>query len=169
MQRASFADMECPIALALEEVGEGWTLLVLREAFKGARTFADFQQRLGVAPNTLAQRLRRLCDHGLLQRRRYQSNPPRANYDLTEKARDLLPVLLALGAWGTRWLLPAGPLLVPVDAETGRAMDLAVVDRRTSRPVRAGSVALKAGPAASRRLKTALRSPLVLGTKEKKR
>jgi DNA-binding HxlR family transcriptional regulator len=165
MQRASFAHMECPIAQALEQVGEGWTLLILREAFKGARCFADFEERLGMAPNTLAARLRKLCKHGLFRRRRYQSHPPRAEYQLTEKARELLPILLALGEWGNRWLYPTGPLLVPVDAATGEPIELDVVDRRTSRPVRAGGVALSAGPSASAGLKAALRSPLMLGAK----
>jgi DNA-binding HxlR family transcriptional regulator len=157
--------MECPIAQALEEIGEGWTLLILRESFKGAKTFADFQDRLGIAPNTLTARLRQLCKNGLLRRERYQSNPPRARYELTEKSRELIPVLLALGEWGNRWLFPAGPLLVPVDPATGRAMQLAVIDRRTSRPIRAGAVALSAGPSASKGLKAALQSPLVLGKK----
>src|SRR5438045_578321 len=100
MHPASFAQMECPIARSLDEIGEWWSLLILREAFKGVRCFADFETGLGIAPSTLTRRLKRLCKHGLLRRRRYQSHPPRDEYELTDKGWDLLPAVLALGAWG---------------------------------------------------------------------
>jgi DNA-binding HxlR family transcriptional regulator len=141
MERATFSNMDCPIARAAEEVGE---------ALKGALTFSDFESRLPIAPNTLTRRLDVLCSRGLLERATYQTNPPRDQYVLTEKALDLLPVLIALGEWGNRWLAPEGELLTVIDAQSGRAMDVAVVDRRTSRPLRAGSVAIKAGPGARR-------------------
>jgi DNA-binding HxlR family transcriptional regulator len=163
MERATFSNMDCPIARAAEEVGEGWTLLVLREAFKGALTFSDFESRLPIAPNTLTRRLDVLCSRGLLERATYQTNPPRDQYVLTEKALDLLPVLIALGEWGNRWLAPEGELLTVIDAQSGRAMDVAVVDRRTSRPLRAGSVAIKAGPGARRPVREALKTAMVLG------
>jgi DNA-binding HxlR family transcriptional regulator len=163
MQRLSFATMECPIARALEEVGEGWSLLVLREAFKGARCFADFERRLGISPSTLVRRLTSLCDRGILARRTYQAHPPRDEYELTEKGMELLPVLLALGAWGNRWLAPKGELIVTFDAKTGASVDPVLVDRRTSKPIRAGGVGLRAGAGASKRLRAALKTPLVLG------
>ena len=163
MQRASFAKMECPIARAIDVVGEGWILLVLREAFKGARTFADFQSRLGIAPNTLARRLSLLCEQGLLERERYQEHPPRDEYELTAKGLDLLPVLLALATWGNRWLAPNGAPIVPIDRVTGLRIDPVLVDERTAKPIRPGAVALGAGPGASKSLRAALREPLVLG------
>jgi DNA-binding HxlR family transcriptional regulator len=165
MERASFSNMDCPIARATEEVGEGWTLLVLREAFKGALTFSDFEARLPIAPTTLTRRLDALCARGLLEREAYQTNPPREQYKPTPKALDLLPVLIALGEWGNRWLAPEGALLTVIDAETGRAMDVAVVDRKTSRPLRAGNVAVKPGPGARPPMRDALKTPLVLGAR----
>lgn len=163
MERARFSKMGCPIARAAEEVGEGWVLLILREVFKGARTFKDLESRLPIPPNTLTQRLRVLCGRGLLERRPYQENPPRAEYIPTPKALDLLPVLIALGEWGNRWLAPEGRLLFVVDSTTGNEMDVAVVDRKTSRPLKAGTIALKAGPGAGRSTRAALQTPLVLG------
>jgi hypothetical protein len=74
-----------------------------------------------------------------------------------------LPVLIALGEWGNRWLAPEGRLIEPVDARTGRAMDVAVIDRRSRQPVKAGGVALKAGPGANRSTRAALEAPLLLG------
>jgi len=162
MQRLSFANMECPIARAIDEVGEGWCLLVLREAFKGARCFADFEERLGITPSTLTRRLASLCEHGILQRRSYQSHPPRDEYELTPKGIELLPVLLTLGEWGNRWLAPKGALIVPVDLESGARIDPVLVDRNTLKPVRAGAVGLGAGPGASEGLRASLQAPLVL-------
>jgi len=95
--------MECSVARTLEVIGEWWTMLVIRESFNGVRRFDDFQGRLGIARNVLAARLQRLVDHEVLERRQYQDRPPRWEYRLTEKGRDLYPVLLAMLAWGDRW------------------------------------------------------------------
>jgi len=164
MERASFAAMECPIARAVDEVGDGWTLLLLREAYKGAATFSDLQQSLPIAPTTLTRKLEALTLRGFFQKTTYQTNPPRERYELTPKALDLLPVLLALGAWGNRWLAPEGELLTIVDTASGRAMDVAVVDRQTSQPIQAGRVALKAGPGATKGLRERFKALLVLGS-----
>jgi len=95
--------MECSVARTLEVVGEWWTMLVIRESFNGVRRFDDFQGHLGIARNVLAARLQRLVDHEVLERRQYQERPPRWEYRLTEKGRDLYPVLLSMLAWGDRW------------------------------------------------------------------
>lgn len=104
MQRTSFADMNCSVAQALEVVGEWWTLLILRDAVLGVRRFEEFQGRLGIARNVLADRLQKLVDHGVLERRPYQDRPRRDEYVLTAKGRDLLPVIHALREWGDRWV-----------------------------------------------------------------
>jgi DNA-binding HxlR family transcriptional regulator len=103
MKRTSFADMDCSIARTLEVIGEWWTMLILREAFNGVRRFDGFQARLGIARNVLATRLQRLVDSGILERRRYQERPERFEYRLTDKGRDLYPVLMSLMHWGDRW------------------------------------------------------------------
>jgi DNA-binding HxlR family transcriptional regulator len=163
MERASFAGMDCPIARAVDEVGEGWTLLVLREAFKGAATFSDFQARLPIAPTTLSRRLEVLSERGFFERSSYQEMPRRERYALTEKALELLPILLALGSWGNRWLAPEGELLNVVDLKSGARLDIAIVDRKTSRPLRPGQIGLTAGPGARHAMRQALKKPLVLG------
>ncbi len=163
MDRASFAKMECPIARAVDEVGDAWTLLILREAYKGAATFSEFEAGLPITPTTLTRRLDVLEARGFFERSTYQTNPPRSRYELTDKALDLLPILLALGAWGNRWLAPEGDLLTLVDPASGDPMDVAVVDRKTTRPLRPGEVALVAGPGAKKRMRERLTTPLVLG------
>ena len=98
-------DSACPVARALNVIGEKWTLLLLRDLFlHGPRRFHDFQQSLGgIAPNTLSARLKTLEESGVVTRRLYSQHPPRPEYLLTEKGRKLGPVLTALRAWGNRY------------------------------------------------------------------
>lgn len=163
MDRKSFAAMECPIARATDEISDAWSLLILRSAFLGVRSFQSFEQRLEVPPSTLTRKLRQLCERGLLQKLRYREHPPRDEYLLSEKGRDLLPVLLALAAWGNRWLAPDGAPLVLVDGKTGEPVDPIPCDALTRRPLVIGEVAIAAGPGASRGLRAALPAPVLLG------
>ncbi len=104
MKRTSFASWPCSIARTVDLIGDGWTPMVLREAFYGTTRFDDFERVLGIGRNVLSQRLGRLVDEGLLEREAYQQNPPRYDYVLTAKGRELFPVLAAMMAWGDRWL-----------------------------------------------------------------
>jgi DNA-binding HxlR family transcriptional regulator len=92
----------CPIARALDIVGERWTILIVRDlVLHGPRRFQDFEQSLaGISPNTLSARLKTLEENGVVQREFYEDHPPRARYVLTEKGRELRPVLRALLTWG---------------------------------------------------------------------
>jgi DNA-binding HxlR family transcriptional regulator len=120
MRRTSFAALDCSIAQTLEVVGEWWTLLILRDAFLGVRRFEEFQRDLGIARNILTDRLNRLVEHGILERRPYQTQPPRSEYRLTEKGLDLYPVLLSLMRWGDRWAAgTAGPPLTLTHRDCG--------------------------------------------------
>jgi DNA-binding HxlR family transcriptional regulator len=105
--------MNCSIARTLEVIGEWWTLLILRDAFLGLRRFDDFQRSLGIARNILTDRLNTLVGHGILERICYQERPARYEYGLTEKGRDLYPVIIGLLRWGDHWTAgPEGPPLV---------------------------------------------------------
>lgn len=95
--------MNCSIARSLEVVGEWWTLLILRDAFRGVLRFEGLQRDLGIARTVLAERLQRLVDEEVLERRQYCEHPPRYEYHLSEKGRDLYPVIVALMRWGDRW------------------------------------------------------------------
>lgn len=135
VQRKSFAGMACPIARGLEHVGEWWSMLILRDAFRGLTRFEQFQASLGIAPGILARRLAALTEAGLLARRRYVDHPPREEYVLTPRGRDFRPVLLALLAWGNRHFPPEGGTVRIVETATGREVDPVLVDPVTSRPV----------------------------------
>jgi DNA-binding HxlR family transcriptional regulator len=102
----TYDDQNCSIARALEVLGDRWTLLVIRDAFLGVRRFDDFQRDLGVARNVLSDRLQRLTDEGLLERRRYRERPERFEYRLTEKGIALWPAIMTLMKWGDRYYAP---------------------------------------------------------------
>jgi DNA-binding HxlR family transcriptional regulator len=100
----------CSAARALELVGERWSLLIVRNAlFAGATRYNDFRKHLDIATNILKTRLDGLVDAGIMERRRYAESPDLFEYLLTEKGRELVPVILALTAWGDRWMAPNGP------------------------------------------------------------
>ena len=105
MRRASFSDMQCSVAQSLEQIGEWWTLLIIRDALLGVRRFEDFRTRLGIASNILTNRLDGLVDDGIMARRRYSEHPPRDEYVLTDKGRDLWAVMTAIRQWGDKWAL----------------------------------------------------------------
>ena len=149
MRRTSFDQMQCPIARGLEHVGEWWSILILRDAFRGATRFEQFQASLGIAPNILTRRLSALVETGLLEKRRYSERPPRDEYVLTERGHDFRPVLWSLLAWGNRHFAPEGPSLLIVDAETGLPADPVLMDANTLRPLKAPAFRTAPGPAAS--------------------
>ena len=128
--------MPCPIARSLERVGEWWSILILRDAFKGLSRFDQFQKSLGIAPNMLTRRLNTLVESGLLERRLYSEKPPRHEYVLTPRGRDFRPVLWALMAWGNKHFPPEGQTVAVVDAETGERADPVLIDSRSGRVLR---------------------------------
>jgi DNA-binding HxlR family transcriptional regulator len=102
---ASGYGQDCPVARALDVIGEKWALLILRDLFrKGPLKFQELQTSLdGVAPNTLSARLKALESAEVVATRLYEQHPPRFEYFLTEKGRALGPILKALHGWGERY------------------------------------------------------------------
>ena len=110
MLNRTYENQDCSIARSLEILGERWTFLIVRDVFNGRRRFDQLQDGLGVARNVLANRLARLVDEGILEKRAYQERPARFEYRLTEKGIDLWPVLIAMLEWGDRYVAgPDGP------------------------------------------------------------
>lgn len=110
MRYSELAGDDCAIAQALAVVGDWWTLLVVRDVAGGTHRFDGLADGLGVSRKVLAQRLAALVDHGVLETRRYSEHPPRHEYHLTDAGRGLLPVLIALQSWGTRYVSGDGTL-----------------------------------------------------------
>ena len=90
-------------AAPTEIFNRSWDLALLIECFEGVSRFDDFHRRLGLSRQTLAHRLRSLVEDELLVRTRYQTRPDRFEYGLTQKGRELLPVVMAIRSWGERW------------------------------------------------------------------
>jgi DNA-binding HxlR family transcriptional regulator len=149
MRRSPFENQPCSAAQALGEIGEWWTLLILREAFFGTQRFTDFQERLGIARNILTARLSKLVATGILTR---QIAPGRGNprlYRLTAKGRDTLPVFIALSQWGDRWINSGGrePIRI-LEAATGQEIDKLRIRSREGRPLEARDMRVVPGPGA---------------------
>ena len=130
----------CGVAKSLEILGERWTLLIIRDAFFGLRRFEEFQSSLGVARNVLTDRLNRLVDEGVFDRRRYSERPERFEYVLTPKGRELIVALTALREWGDRHVLAHASLKVR-RLDDGKAVTAALVAKGTA-TVKANEVEL---------------------------
>jgi DNA-binding HxlR family transcriptional regulator len=148
MLKRTYDGQVCSIARTLETVGERWTLLILRDAFLGVRRFDDFQRSLGVARNVLSDRLERLVDAGVLERRPYQERPPRYEYRLTDKGRDLFPVIFGLMRWGDKHAAPDGPPRIMLHRDCGGSIDDHRVCTKCGQALEARDVEARPGPAA---------------------
>lgn len=109
VSRTSLSHLECSVANTVDIVRDSWTVLILRDAFQGIRRFDQFVESLAIARNTLASRLERLVETGLMTAQPYQDNPVRYEYRLTDKGKDLFDVLMTLWSYGERWNPPNSP------------------------------------------------------------
>ena len=138
----------CSIARALSEVGDRWTMLILRESFLRTRRFGDFVERTGAARNLVADRLQRLVRAEILERRVYQESPERHEYRLTEKGLDLYPVMMSLVRWGDRWHDDgSGPPVEHVHRSCGHVMHAEPVCSSCGEPLDPREVEVRPGPA----------------------
>ena len=151
---------ECGLPAALEAMGERWSFMILRAAFNRIYHFEEFQSKLGIARNILANRLARLVDHGILMRQPLLEDRRKIEYRLTEKGMALLPAMIALRQWGEKWGsgVPSTPVLAdnrdhqPIRPVTIRAhddrvlgaMDLCWLRAEASEPVGAARSAQEA-------------------------
>jgi len=146
-----YPDQVCSIARSLEIVGERWTLLILRDALLGLTRFEEFQDKLGIASNVLAKRLKLLCDEGVLERVADQERPGRPKYVLTGKGRELAPALIMLMKWGDRYY-PArgGPPRLTLHAGCGGDIRPDLHCDRCGKQAGPGEIELRPGPGARR-------------------
>lgn len=108
MSEARGAAEECPVARTLEILGDRWSLMIIRDAFDGIRRFGEFRNNLGLAKNILAGRLRDLVEHGILRVTPASDGSAYHEYVLTDKGRQLFPILVSLRQWGEEHLFSAG-------------------------------------------------------------
>jgi DNA-binding HxlR family transcriptional regulator len=148
VERKSFSGMHCSVAQCLEVVGEWWSMLIVRDAFLGVSRFDQFQERLGISRNVLNQRLARLAGAGVLEKVPYSDHPPRHDYRLTGKGRDLWPVLTAIRQWGDRYAAPDGPPLELVHRECGHVCGAVITCSACGKPIGPTDVWAVPGPGA---------------------
>lgn len=99
---ADYSRQRCAVAASLNIIGEPWTLLIIRDAFNGIARFEQWQDRLGLARNVLAARLKHLVAHGILRQELYCERPKRYEYVLTDRGYELRPLILHMMDWGSR-------------------------------------------------------------------
>jgi DNA-binding HxlR family transcriptional regulator len=140
----------CSIARSLEVIGERWTLLILRDAMTGLERFEEFQASLGIASNTLTNRLKLLCDEQVLERVPDPDRPGRPKYVLTAKGRELGPVLIGLMKWGDRhYPTPGGPPRLTLHAGCGGNIGPDLHCDRCGKRAGSGEIELPPGPGAA--------------------
>lgn len=150
MRLTSLSDMNCSIARTLDVVGEWWTLLIVRDALRGATRFDEFRESLGMARGVLSSRLHKLVEQDILRRRPYSEHPPRYEYMLTEKGRALAPMITAMMTWGDTWApAPSGPPVVLIHQPCGHAMHPVQTCPHCRSEVTTGNVRTVPGPGAA--------------------
>ncbi|QUN32862.1 helix-turn-helix transcriptional regulator (plasmid) [Cupriavidus sp. KK10] len=142
--------MNCSVAGALEQIGEWWSLLIVRECMMGTTRFDDFQQRLGIARNVLTTRLNTLIEHGVLVKVVAEGNERRTEYRLTEKGEALYPIIVGLMQWGDEWCGARRPPIRLVEDSTGEPVE-PVCLRVGPRRLGLRDVRLEAGEGATQR------------------
>ena len=134
------------VVAALDVLPDRWSALVLREAFFGVRRFSDFRRNLGIARNTLTDRLNRLVEQEVLVKQRVAETNEWEEYRLTEKGLDLYPVIVALMQWGDRWRAPEGPPLQLTHRGCGGELALELRCEGCGAPAGARDVTYEHGP-----------------------
>lgn len=132
---------ECSIANALGVIGERWTIVALREVLLGQRRFDQIAANTGASRDILAARLRKLVEHGVLTKKRYEEHPPRYEYVPTEAGRALQPILHGLMQWGDRYVTEGPPPTV-WEHSCGGELRTKTVCEHCGEPIDAGKVRL---------------------------
>ena len=146
----AFAEKNCSIARPLSFLGERWTVLVLRDLMLGRHRFDEMLESLRIATNVLSQRLATLVEEGIVERRLYNEHPERFEYHLTQKGRELEPVLLALLAWGDRYTAgPEGPPLETVHDDCGHSFHMVPTCSQCGEEIDPSHVHSRPGPGAN--------------------
>ncbi|MGC6471398.1 MAG: winged helix-turn-helix transcriptional regulator [Parvibaculales bacterium] len=157
MSKVRFSDHECPLAQALDEIGDWWTLLVVREVMYGQSRFEAFRQQLGISRAVLSDRLSRLVQAGILQRQTQADDKRAADYSLTDKGRDLWPVIVAMLHWSQRHVVD-GDVVRGVSRISGRPVDRICAVDTHGNIIEAGDTKLTAGGDASEHLRARIQA-----------
>lgn len=131
MKNKNYNDMQCPIARCLDHIGEWWSLLIIRDAFRGYKRFDEFQKSLGIATNILTRRLKGLVESGILEKKPYGESQNRFEYILTPQGQDLSPVLMTMMQWSNKHIEANEPISQIVNSQTKEVADIVLIDKKT--------------------------------------
>jgi DNA-binding HxlR family transcriptional regulator len=150
MRSKGFDGMVCSIAGVMAAIGDRWGLLILRDLVIGLSRYEDFRQSSGITNATLSDRLRHLEANGLIERRRYQVNPERFEYLLTQKGWQIAPVMPVFAQIGDRWNVSgvSAPPLKFVNRKTGADVRWAFIDQSTGEQLSPQDLTIKEGAGA---------------------
>src|SRR5689334_22765072 len=152
VKRTSLEGDACPIARALDVIGDWWSLLIIRDAFLGTRRFGEFQKKLGLAKNILSTRLRALVDRGILSTAPAADGSAYHEYVLTPKGRGLFPVLVALRQWSEQFdERPEEIATLLVDRKSGKPVKTLALYSQDGRLLEAEDTTVKPRPSARSR------------------
>jgi DNA-binding HxlR family transcriptional regulator len=150
MQRTQFGDMACSIARTLDVIGEPWSPLILRDVWVGMTRFEQIQADLGISRKVLTERLKWLVETEVLERRQYETRPPRFEYLLTAKGAELVDLLMVMVAWGDKWTDDgAGPPVLYRHHACGQISHVELHCAHCGEPMRVGDIELLPGPGAA--------------------
>ena len=151
MQRTKFGDMACSIARTLDVIGEPWSPLILRDVYVGIDRFEQIQADLGISRKVLTERLKWLVESGVLERRQYETRPPRHEYALTAKGKELCDLLLVMVRWGDRWADDgAGPPVLYRHHACGQISHVELRCAHCGESMRARDIEIVPGPGAAK-------------------
>jgi DNA-binding HxlR family transcriptional regulator len=151
VKRTSFAGDGCPVARALDVIGDWWSMLIIRDALMGLRRFGEFQKSLGLAKNILSTRLRMLVDEEILSTVRAADGSAYQEYVLTDKGRGVFPILVALRQWSEAFdAHPDQIATIMVDRKTGEPVRTLELRAEDGRLLKVGDIDLKPRPSAKR-------------------
>lgn len=150
MRSKSFDGMVCPIAGVMAAIGDRWGVVILRDLVCGLSRYEDFRQSSGVTNATLSDRLKHLEANGLIERRRYQVNPERFEYLLTQKGWQIAPMMPVLAQIGDRLGVSgaSAPPMMFVNRKTGAEVRWGFIDQKTGKSVSSLDLEIKEGPGA---------------------
>jgi DNA-binding HxlR family transcriptional regulator len=144
VRRKSLERAECPVAKTLDVIGDWWSLLIIRDAYRGMRRFGEFQKSLGVSKNILTRRLRALEGHGILETAPASDGSAYQEYVLTSKGQDLFTIIVALRQWGEDHLFAEGPCRnMLVDRKSGEPVGRLEVRAKDGRRLEPGDTVLR--------------------------
>jgi DNA-binding HxlR family transcriptional regulator len=150
MQRTRFGDMACSIARTLDVIGEPWSPLILRDVYVGITRFEELQRELGISRKVLTERLKWLVEAEVLERHRYSEHPPRHEYRLTDRGRELCDLLTVMVRWGDRWLAgEAGPPVLYRHRACGEIAHVAPCCSVCGEPMHSTDLDVEPGPGAA--------------------